>query len=136
MGLNLSKEMFNHTTSSSGSQCCSLIFLKKSLVGLQSNGLDERINQMLQSMLSKTTIGLKELWDKFTHSAIFAYNTSSHASTKYTPFEVMFGRNAVLPIDIDLHLKSTTKLRFDNLCIIGLYYIPPTTARELVEGLN
>ena len=31
----------------------------------------------------------------------FAYNTSKHESTKFTPFEIMFGRKAILPLDLD-----------------------------------
>ena len=53
-------------------------------------------------MLSKAVMGHKEIWDQFIDSAVFAYNTSSHESTNYTPFEVMFGRKARIPIDADL----------------------------------
>ena len=31
---------------------------------------------------------------------VFAYNTSSHESSLHTPFEVMFGRKAVIPIEL------------------------------------
>ena len=31
----------------------------------------------------------------------FAYNTSRHESTKFTSFEIMFGRKAILPLDLD-----------------------------------
>ena len=31
----------------------------------------------------------------------YAYNTAQHESTKFTPFELMFSRKPVLPIDID-----------------------------------
>lgn len=31
---------------------------------------------------------------------VYAYNTSKHESSKFTPFEVMFGRKAVLPVDV------------------------------------
>ena len=31
---------------------------------------------------------------------IYTYNTSKHESSKYTPFEAMFRRRAVLPVDI------------------------------------
>ena len=53
-------------------------------------------------MLSKAVMGHKEIWDQFIDSAVFAYSTSSHESTNYTPFEVMFGRKARIPIDADL----------------------------------
>eukprot|EP00731_Ephydatia_muelleri_P008967 Em0004g1305a len=68
----------------------------------QFNGLDERYNQTLQSMLSKAVMGHKEMWDEFIDSAVFAYNTSTHESTTYSPFEVMFGRKARLPVEEDL----------------------------------
>lgn len=31
---------------------------------------------------------------------VYAYNTSKHESSKFTPFEVMFGRKAVVPVDV------------------------------------
>ena len=77
---------------------------------VQSNGLDERFNQTLQRMLVKAITGQKDLWDEFIDSAVFAYNTSYHESSCYAPFEVMFGRKAVLPIDVDLKSVSPDKL--------------------------
>ena len=54
----------------------------------------------------------KQLQDRneFIDSAVFAYNTSCHESSCYTPFEVMFGCKAVLPIDVDLKSVSPDKL--------------------------
>ena len=77
---------------------------------VQSNGLDERFNQTLQRMLVKAITVQKELWDEFIDSAVFAYNTSYHESSCYAPFEVMFGRKAVLPFDVDLKSVSPDKL--------------------------
>ena len=37
---------------------------------------------------------------------MFAYNTSQQDSTKFTPFELMFGQKATLPIDINIQKKS------------------------------
>ena len=77
---------------------------------MQSNGLDERFNQTLQRMLVKAITGQKELWDELIDSTVFAYNTSCHESSGYALFEVMFGRKAVLPIDVDLKPISPDKL--------------------------
>ena len=62
-------------------------------------------------MLSKAVMGHKEMWDEFIDSAVFAYNTSTHESTTYSPFEIMFGRKARLPVEADLRPISK-QLRF------------------------
>ena len=67
-------------------------------------------------MLSKAVMGHKEIWDQ-----LFAYNTLSHESTNYTPFEVMFGRKARIPIDADL--ESVCDLLSFCQSLILLYFI-------------
>ena len=48
-------------------------------------------------------------------TCIYAYNTSKHKSSKYTPFEVMFGRRAVLPVDISQKpLDEQPEMEFDD----------------------
>ena len=59
----------------------------------KSNGLDKRYNQTMQRMLSKAAMGHKKMWDEFIDSAAFAYNTSTHESTAYTPFEVVWQKS-------------------------------------------
>ena len=44
----------------------------------------------------------KDDWDIYLDTSVFAYNTSRHESTLHTPFEVMFGRKAILPVDLDV----------------------------------
>lgn len=66
----------------------------------QANGLVERFNQTLQTMLAKFVHSKKSMWSTYLDTCIFAYNTSRHDSTQFTPFELMFGRRATLPIDI------------------------------------
>lgn len=68
---------------------------------LQANGLDERWNQTMKNMLVKFTGTKKDTWDEHLDSCVFAYNTSRQESTNYSPFEVMFGRLARLPIEVD-----------------------------------
>ena len=44
----------------------------------------------------------RDEWDSCIDCSIYAYNTAVHESTLYTPFELMFGRKAILPIDIEM----------------------------------
>ena len=66
----------------------------------QSNGLDERFNQTLKAQLQKMVNEHQDNWDDLLDNILFAYRTSRQASTKCTPFLLMFGREARLPIDL------------------------------------
>ena len=52
----------------------------------------------------------KTNWDDVLNTCVFAYNTSCHESTLYTPFEIMFGRKAILPIDFQMHVDKAEKV--------------------------
>ena len=73
---------------------------------IQANGLDERFNQTLQNTLRKYIQENKESWDTFLDTC----NTFRHESTLRTPFEVMFGRKAVIPIDLDVEKPNAAQL--------------------------
>ena len=66
----------------------------------QSNGLDERFNQTLKSQLQKLVNDRQDDWDDLLDNILFAYRTSRQDSTKCTPFLLMYGREARLPIDV------------------------------------
>ena len=51
-------------------------------------------------MIVKFVAAKKETWEDYLDTCIYAYNTSRHESSLFTPFELMFGRKAVLPIDL------------------------------------
>ena len=76
----------------------------------QANGLDERFNQTLQNMLVKFVEEKKERWEQFLDTCLYAYNTACHESTRYTPYELMFGRKAVLSIDIDMQQSDAATI--------------------------
>ena len=73
---------------------------------MQADGLDERWNQTLQNKLVKFFHSKKSAWSSFLDTCVFAYNTSRHESTCFTPFSLMFSRQATLPIDVELFLKK------------------------------
>ena len=64
------------------------------------NGSEFRNNAMMKQL------GIR-------HCLISPY-TSYHESTNYTPFEVMFGRKARLPIDTDL----------ESICKLLSFFLP------------
>jgi hypothetical protein len=64
----------------------------------QTNGLVERFNRTLCEGLAKVTERENE-WDRYIESVLFAYRTNKHNTTKRTPFFMVYGREAILPID-------------------------------------
>ena len=68
----------------------------------QANGLDERYNQTLQNMFVKYATDNRAEWDNYLDTCVYAYNTSVQESTRFSPFEVMFGRKPTMPIDVDM----------------------------------
>lgn len=66
----------------------------------QSNCSDERPNQTLQQALANLTKDQLADWCCHLQSVLFAYNTLKQASTGYTPFEMMYDRKEVLPVEI------------------------------------
>ena len=51
-------------------------------------------------MLVKFIGEKKESWEDYLDTCVYAYNTSRHESSLYTPFELMFGRKPIIPVDI------------------------------------
>ena len=72
--------------------------------------MDERYNQTLQTMLSKMCVERKDCWDEFIDSCVYAYNTATQESTTFPPFDVMFGRKALLPFEVNLDKKKPTDI--------------------------
>ena len=68
----------------------------------QTNGLTERFNRTLCTILAKYAEQHNGEWDTYLTSALFAYRTAQQGTTKFEPFELLYGRKAVLPIDLQL----------------------------------
>ena len=76
------------------------------------NGMTEKFNQTLIRML-RTLEGEKKVnWKAHVAPLVHAYNASRHASTKFSPFYLMFGRKPRLAIDLVLggeEVKAVSK---------------------------
>lgn len=49
-------------------------------------------------------------WDRHLNAAVFSINTSIHASTKVTPFLLMFGREARFPIQAEAESTNPSSI--------------------------
>eukprot|EP00253_Pinus_taeda_P011271 PITA_11271 len=77
----------------------------------QANGLVESINKVLVIMIRRI-IGIhRSNWHNMLFSALWAYRTSVKTSTGFTPFQLVYGLEAVLPIECEIpSLKMAIEL--------------------------
>ena len=80
----------------------------------QCDGITERFNRTLQSMLTCFVADHQKDWDDLLPYVAFAYNTAVHSATDTTPFELTYGRKPKVPVDlifskINLSLHLTPK---------------------------
>ena len=70
----------------------------------QFDGIVERQNRTLQEMLAAHVADYLHDWDKWASLAVYTYNTSSHSSIGFSPYEMAFGRMPHAPLELDLDL--------------------------------
>ena len=78
----------------------------------QADGITERFNRTIKTMLAQFVDQQKQNdWDTKLDKLTFAYNTAVHATTKLSPFELMFGRVPKLPIDLVYDQTDSEELK-------------------------
>ncbi|MGV7343076.1 integrase, partial [Mycobacterium kansasii] len=68
------------------------------------NGLAEAFNKTIVKIIKKTVTGNKRDWDEKLQEALWAYRTTCRTSTGATPYSLIYGTEAVIPIEI--HMAS------------------------------
>ena len=85
------------------SEICKLLQIRKSRTTAyhpQGDGLVERFNRTLLDMLSTTIKDCPGNWENHVRAVCMAYNSSIQPTTGFTPFYLMFGRQARIPVDV------------------------------------
>ena len=77
----------------------------------QTNGLDE---QTVTKAIVKYLNPEQDDWDEHIDAILFSYHTSIHGSTKLTQFYLMYGREAVLPVELQMADQTVEKLHVDS----------------------
>jgi hypothetical protein len=73
----------------------------------QTDGLTERFNHTLCSMLSMYVDDVQSDWDLYIPYVLFAYRTAIHKSTRVTPYKMLFGREARTPFSVAAGLSRS-----------------------------
>ncbi|XP_076469672.1 uncharacterized protein LOC143300003 [Babylonia areolata] len=66
----------------------------------QCNGLVERFNATLKSMLKRLCLEKPKTWDRYLPAILFAYREVPQESTGFAPFELLYGRTVRGPMHV------------------------------------
>jgi transposase InsO family protein len=70
----------------------------------QSNGIVERFNSTFIPQISKLQDNEHNNWDEYLQAVVFAYNSGTHKTTHYSPYQLVFGR----PPRLSIHSKLSS----------------------------
>jgi hypothetical protein len=68
----------------------------------QANGQAESSNKTLIKLIKKKIEENPKRWHEVLSKALWAHHISKHSATKVTPFELVYGQEAVLSIEVNL----------------------------------
>jgi hypothetical protein len=68
----------------------------------QANGQDESSNKTLIKLIKKKIEENPKRWYEVLSKVLWAYRISKHSATKVTPFELSYGQETVLPVEVNL----------------------------------
>jgi hypothetical protein len=85
----------------------------------QANGHVESSNRTLINLIKKKISDNPKHWHRILSEALWAHRISKHSATKVSPFELVYGQEAVLPMKISL---NAVRFARQNDLTVGEYY--------------
>jgi len=79
----------------------------------QANGLVEGQNRTIKDSFIKS-LEDRSNWVECLPAVLFSYRTSKHSSTKMTPFQIVYNRQAVLPVELQHNQTSKHQDSIDS----------------------
>ncbi|XP_072058029.1 uncharacterized protein [Arachis hypogaea] len=106
--------------------CDSLLVVQQHFASVehpQTNGLAEAANKVILHALKKKLDDAKGLWAELIPEVLWGYNTTPQTSTKETPFRLVYGSEAMIPLEISqesirTHINNQDEARRTELDII------------------
>ncbi|XP_072062011.1 uncharacterized protein [Arachis hypogaea] len=82
----------------------------------QTNGLAKAANKIILQGLKKKLEDSKGEWSELIPEVLWSYNTTEQSSTRKTPFRLVYGCDAMIPIEVSLQNTRTTNVsESDNI---------------------
>ena len=75
----------------------------------QANGQAESSNKILIKLVKKKIEENPRRWHEVLSEALWAHRISRHGATKVTPFELVYGQEAILPVEVNLDTYRLAK---------------------------
>src|SRR2546430_10875123 len=78
------------------------------------NGMIERFNRTIGECIAKLLTDKEKEWDEYINATLLAYRTIKHEATGFTPFQLLYGRQAKLPVDLKITTYQKTLINYDE----------------------
>ena len=70
----------------------------------------ERMNKVIESILTKKMKSHRKDWAERILELLWAYHTTWHNTTSFSPYELVYRKSVVFPIEFEIKiLRTTTK---------------------------
>jgi hypothetical protein len=100
----------------------------------QANGQAESSNKTLAKLIKKKIEDNPKRWHEVLSEDLWAHRISRHGATKVTPFELVYGQEAVLPVEVNLgayRLAKQNDLSADTYYALMMDNIDEVTDKRL-----
>jgi hypothetical protein len=96
----------------------------------------ERFNRTIGKCIAKLLSDHEKEWDDYVESVLFAYRTMKHEVTKFTPFQLLYGRQAKLPIEFKVVSFKESEMTYEEALIQRINTIVDKMYGEQNQALN
>jgi transposase InsO family protein len=80
----------------------------------QGNGQVESTNKVIEVILTKTVREHCRDWSNRLHETLWAYQTTWRNTTGFSPYELVYGKSLVFPIELDIKtLRTASAVNLD-----------------------
>ena len=86
----------------------------------QSNGIVERMNKTIGSLISAFISENQKTWDKDLAILMMAYRATPHETSGLSPTELMLGRQISMPIDVQVGLPPDTEPQDEHQYLVDI----------------